>query len=92
MENRPMMYIALSNDHRIVYGKDAVSFLTKIKDLLEDPEKLTPRRIIFKHRKTADILGGLVICGIVNYNQVEFFSFSVQCRIIDKSHLNCFTY
>ncbi|WP_377888995.1 2-oxoglutarate dehydrogenase complex dihydrolipoyllysine-residue succinyltransferase [Alkalihalobacillus sp. R86527] len=40
MENRPMMYIALSYDHRIVDGSEAVSFLAKIKDLLEDPEQL----------------------------------------------------
>ncbi|MCQ6282651.1 2-oxoglutarate dehydrogenase complex dihydrolipoyllysine-residue succinyltransferase [Bacillus sp. EB600] len=40
MENRPMMYVALSYDHRIVDGKEAVSFLSKIKDLLEDPENL----------------------------------------------------
>lgn len=40
MENRPMMYIALSYDHRIVDGKEAVSFLATIKDLLEDPESL----------------------------------------------------
>lgn len=40
MENRPMMYVALSYDHRIVDGKEAVSFLSKIKDLLEDPESL----------------------------------------------------
>ncbi|MFZ4452367.1 2-oxoglutarate dehydrogenase complex dihydrolipoyllysine-residue succinyltransferase [Salibacterium aidingense] len=40
MENRPMMYIALSYDHRIVDGKEAVSFLVKIKELLEDPESL----------------------------------------------------
>lgn len=40
MENRPMMYIALSYDHRIVDGKEAVSFLAKIKELLEDPESL----------------------------------------------------
>ncbi|WP_017727599.1 2-oxoglutarate dehydrogenase complex dihydrolipoyllysine-residue succinyltransferase [Halalkalibacterium ligniniphilum] len=39
-ENRPMMYIALSYDHRIVDGKEAVSFLVKVKDLLEDPESL----------------------------------------------------
>ncbi|ALC81306.1 MULTISPECIES: 2-oxoglutarate dehydrogenase complex dihydrolipoyllysine-residue succinyltransferase [Bacillus] len=39
-ENRPMMYIALSYDHRIVDGKEAVSFLVTIKDLLEDPEQL----------------------------------------------------
>ncbi|MDF0726390.1 2-oxoglutarate dehydrogenase complex dihydrolipoyllysine-residue succinyltransferase [Cytobacillus sp. S13-E01] len=37
---RPMMYIALSYDHRIVDGKDAVQFLAKIKALLEDPEDL----------------------------------------------------
>ncbi|SFP44504.1 2-oxoglutarate dehydrogenase complex dihydrolipoyllysine-residue succinyltransferase [Salibacterium halotolerans] len=40
MENRPMMYIALSYDHRIVDGKEAVSFLVKIKELLENPESL----------------------------------------------------
>lgn len=40
IEIRPMMYIALSYDHRIVDGKEAVTFLVKIKELLEDPEKL----------------------------------------------------
>lgn len=40
MENRPMMYVALSYDHRIVDGKEAVSFLIKIKEMLEDPENL----------------------------------------------------
>lgn len=40
MENRPMMYIALSYDHRIVDGKEAVSFLAMVKELLEDPESL----------------------------------------------------
>ncbi|MEK4565092.1 dihydrolipoyllysine-residue succinyltransferase [Alkalihalobacillus sp. FSL R5-0424] len=39
-ENRPMMYIALSYDHRIVDGKEAVSFLVKVKEMLEDPENL----------------------------------------------------
>ena len=34
---RPMMYLALSYDHRLVDGKAAVSFLVKIKELLEDP-------------------------------------------------------
>lgn len=37
---RPMMYTALSYDHRIVDGKEAVQFLVKIKDLIEDPESL----------------------------------------------------
>lgn len=40
MENRPMMYIALSYDHRIVDGAEAVRFLATVKDLLEDPESL----------------------------------------------------
>ncbi len=40
IENRPMMYIALSYDHRIVDGKEAVSFLATVKELLEDPESL----------------------------------------------------
>jgi 2-oxoglutarate dehydrogenase E2 component (dihydrolipoamide succinyltransferase) len=37
---RPMMYTALSYDHRIVDGKEAVLFLIKIKELIEDPEVL----------------------------------------------------
>ena len=37
---RPMMYLALSYDHRLLDGKEAVSFLIAIKDQLESPEKL----------------------------------------------------
>jgi 2-oxoglutarate dehydrogenase E2 component (dihydrolipoamide succinyltransferase) len=37
---RPMMYLALSYDHRIVDGKEAVTFLVRMKELLEDPERL----------------------------------------------------
>ena len=37
---RPMMYLALSYDHRIVDGADAVGFLVRIKELIEDPESL----------------------------------------------------
>ncbi|WP_223703610.1 2-oxoglutarate dehydrogenase complex dihydrolipoyllysine-residue succinyltransferase [Sutcliffiella deserti] len=40
VEVRPMMYLALSYDHRIIDGKDAVQFLVKVKQLLEDPEDL----------------------------------------------------
>lgn len=40
IEIRPMMYIALSYDHRIVDGKEAVSFLVKVKEMIEDPETL----------------------------------------------------
>jgi 2-oxoglutarate dehydrogenase E2 component (dihydrolipoamide succinyltransferase) len=37
---RPMMYLALSYDHRIIDGKDSVQFLVTIKDLIEDPARL----------------------------------------------------
>ncbi len=37
---RPMMYVALSYDHRIVDGREAVQFLVQVKELIEDPEKL----------------------------------------------------
>jgi 2-oxoglutarate dehydrogenase E2 component (dihydrolipoamide succinyltransferase) len=37
---RPMMYLALSYDHRIIDGKESVSFLVMVKDLLENPHKL----------------------------------------------------
>jgi len=40
MENRPMMYVALSYDHRIVDGREAVTFLKHIKEMIEDPEQL----------------------------------------------------
>ncbi|TCP18319.1 2-oxoglutarate dehydrogenase E2 component [Scopulibacillus darangshiensis] len=40
IETRPMMYIALSYDHRIVDGSEAVRFLVRIKQMLEDPEQL----------------------------------------------------
>ena len=36
----PMMYLALSYDHRLIDGKEAVGFLVTIKDLLEEPERL----------------------------------------------------
>jgi len=40
VEIRPMMYIALSYDHRIIDGKDAVTFLIKVKQAIENPERL----------------------------------------------------
>jgi 2-oxoglutarate dehydrogenase E2 component (dihydrolipoamide succinyltransferase) len=36
----PMMYLALSYDHRLIDGKDAVQFLVAIKDMLEDPARI----------------------------------------------------
>jgi 2-oxoglutarate dehydrogenase E2 component (dihydrolipoamide succinyltransferase) len=40
VEIRPMMYLALSYDHRAIDGKEAVTFLIKVKDCIEDPKKL----------------------------------------------------
>ena len=40
IEIRPMMYLALSYDHRIIDGKEAVSFLVRVKEILEDPRRL----------------------------------------------------
>jgi 2-oxoglutarate dehydrogenase E2 component (dihydrolipoamide succinyltransferase) len=37
---RPMMYLALSYDHRLVDGREAVTFLKRIKDTIEDPTRL----------------------------------------------------
>jgi 2-oxoglutarate dehydrogenase E2 component (dihydrolipoamide succinyltransferase) len=37
---RPMMYVALSYDHRVVDGREAVQFLVRVKELVEDPETL----------------------------------------------------
>jgi 2-oxoglutarate dehydrogenase E2 component (dihydrolipoamide succinyltransferase) len=40
IEIRPMMYLALTYDHRVVDGKGAVTFLVRVKDALEDPRRL----------------------------------------------------
>ena len=40
VEIRPMMYLALSYDHRIVDGKEAVTFLIKVRDAIQDPQRL----------------------------------------------------
>ena len=40
IEIRPMMYLALSYDHRVIDGKEAVTFLVRVKEILEDPSRL----------------------------------------------------
>ena len=40
IEIRPMMYLALSYDHRIIDGREAVSFLVRVKENLEDPQRI----------------------------------------------------
>ncbi len=51
VEVRPMMYLALSYDHRIIDGKESVSFLVMVKDLLENPE-----RMLFGGKKPHEVL------------------------------------
>jgi 2-oxoglutarate dehydrogenase E2 component (dihydrolipoamide succinyltransferase) len=51
VEIRPIMYVALSYDHRIIDGKDSVGFLVKVKDVLENPEEM-----VFKGKDTNKIL------------------------------------
>jgi 2-oxoglutarate dehydrogenase E2 component (dihydrolipoamide succinyltransferase) len=51
---RPIMYVALSYDHRIIDGKESVGFLLKIKQMLEDPSKM-----IFGGKDPAEVLLGL---------------------------------
>lgn len=41
VEIRPMMYLALTYDHRLLDGREAVTFLVKIKEYIEDPRKMT---------------------------------------------------
>lgn len=40
VEIRPMMYVALTYDHRLIDGREAVTFLRKIKSVVEDPRVL----------------------------------------------------
>jgi 2-oxoglutarate dehydrogenase E2 component (dihydrolipoamide succinyltransferase) len=54
VEIRPIMYVALSYDHRIIDGKESVSFLVKVKEMLENPE-----RMIFGSKDPIEVLLGL---------------------------------
>jgi 2-oxoglutarate dehydrogenase E2 component (dihydrolipoamide succinyltransferase) len=54
VEIRPIMYVALSYDHRIIDGKESVGFLVKVKEMLENPE-----RMIFGSKDPMQILLGL---------------------------------
>ena len=48
VEIRPMMYLALSYDHRVIDGKESVGFLVAIKEALENPEEILMDRDIKK--------------------------------------------
>ena len=54
VEIRPIMFLALSYDHRIIDGKESVSFLVKVKEMLENPDKM-----IFGSKDPKEILLGL---------------------------------
>lgn len=54
VEIRPIMYVALSYDHRIIDGRESVSFLVKVKEMLENPE-----RMIFGSKDPVEVLLGL---------------------------------
>lgn len=54
VEIRPIMYVALSYDHRIIDGKESVSFLKAVKEMLENPE-----RLIFGSKSPYEVLLGL---------------------------------
>jgi 2-oxoglutarate dehydrogenase E2 component (dihydrolipoamide succinyltransferase) len=54
VEIRPIMYVALSYDHRIIDGRESVSFLVKVKEMLENPE-----RMIFGGKDPMEVLLGL---------------------------------
>ena len=51
---RPIMYVALSYDHRIIDGRESVGFLVKVKELLENP-----KRMLFNGKKGEEVLLGL---------------------------------
>ena len=54
VEIRPIMYVALSYDHRIIDGKDGVGFLVRVKEVLENPEEMVfkgndPRKVLMSY-------------------------------------------
>jgi len=54
VEIHPIMYVALSYDHRLIDGKESVSFLVKVKEMLENPE-----RMLFGGKDGVEVLLGL---------------------------------
>jgi 2-oxoglutarate dehydrogenase E2 component (dihydrolipoamide succinyltransferase) len=54
VEIRPIMYVALSYDHRIIDGKESVSFLVKVKEMLENPTKM-----LFAGKEPEEVVLGL---------------------------------
>lgn len=51
---RPIMYVALSYDHRIIDGRESVGFLVKVKEMLENPTKM-----LFEGKDPSEVLLGL---------------------------------
>jgi 2-oxoglutarate dehydrogenase E2 component (dihydrolipoamide succinyltransferase) len=51
---RPIMYVALSYDHRIIDGRESVGFLVKVKEMIENPAKL-----LFGGKDPSEVLLGL---------------------------------
>jgi 2-oxoglutarate dehydrogenase E2 component (dihydrolipoamide succinyltransferase) len=54
VEIRPIMYVALSYDHRIIDGRESVGFLVQVKEMLENP-----KRMLFDGKKEEEVLLGL---------------------------------
>jgi 2-oxoglutarate dehydrogenase E2 component (dihydrolipoamide succinyltransferase) len=54
VEIHPVMYVALSYDHRIIDGRESVSFLVKVKEMLEEPAKM-----LFRGKNPVEELLGL---------------------------------
>ena len=54
VEIHPMMYIALSYDHRVIDGRESVGFLVKVKEMLENPE-----RMLFSSKDPVEVLLGV---------------------------------
>ena len=54
VEIRPVMYVALSYDHRIIDGRESVGFLYTVKELIENP-----KRMLFSGKKGEEVLLGL---------------------------------
>ena len=85
---RPMMYLALSYDHRIVDGKEAVSFLKNIKDTLEEPKALSE---LIDMKEDFDLLviggGGGYVCAI-RAAQLGLKTGCIEARGDTRRHLS----
>ena len=84
VEVRPMMFLALSYDHRAVDGKEAVTFLVKVKECIEDPKEVADRFLGFRHRRAKSRHPVSYLEDCFGIPRLRFASVGMTSELMDK--------